>query len=103
MPIITLMEQAELESYRARQGEIDAYRARTRSLRAVIWWAGLLASVGSGLAVGSLWSFRAGIPLACGLGLLWLPTFLRLDRAMQIRRFPELGGENARWRRRYFL
>lgn len=83
--------------------EIDAYRARTRLIRTLIWWTGLLASVGIGLAVGFLWSFVAGIPLACALALLWLRAFLRLDQTTQIKRFPALRGQKARWRRRYFL
>jgi hypothetical protein len=84
------MDEAEI---RARNASIEAYRAKARLVRGVVWWSGLLAAVGVGLAVGYLWSFAAGIPLACVLVLLWLQGFLRLTKSAQIRRFPELGGE----------
>jgi hypothetical protein len=78
------------------------YQERTRPLRKVLWWTGVALSAAIGLAVGFLWSFAVGIPLACLLALAWLPAFLRLDKTMQIRRFPELAGDDVVWRRKHF-
>lgn len=77
------------------------YQEQTRRLRALLWWSGFGGSIGLGLAVGFAWSFAVGIPLALVLVSIWLPLFLRIVKAMQIKRFPELAGENAVWTRRY--
>jgi predicted PurR-regulated permease PerM len=86
------MNQAEVDSYRE-------YCERTRLVRRLICWTGIVVSVAIGLAVGYMWSFLAGIPLACILAAAWDPVFHRLDRAMQVRRFPELATANGTWRR----
>lgn len=89
---ILAVDQAELAARRDRC-------ERMRFVRKLMFWAGFGVAVGVGLAVGYAWSFLAGIPLTCSLAAARDPLFHRLDKAMQIRRFPELATANGSWRR----
>jgi uncharacterized membrane protein len=79
--------------------EIASYNQRVKPFLKAVWWTGLLLCVGVGVAIGYAWSFVVGISIMCVLALVWLPVFLRLHKALQVRRFPELADEHARWRR----
>jgi len=81
------------------RAEFEDYRRHRQRVWYWLYYAGVAASLGVGLAVSSLWSFIGGAVLAVVLIAAVTKLLLRLNTAVWIKRFPELDDPRVTWTR----
>jgi hypothetical protein len=78
--------------------EFQAFQNHQRRRHRMTWVAVIGAAVGSGFAIGELWSFAVGFVVAGAVTLTGYEVIKRWNRACWTRRFPELGQGGFEWK-----
>jgi hypothetical protein len=79
--------------------DVERFKREDQPIGRIVWYSITAGCVGSGFAIGQLWTYVVGFPVAGVLALGGFSLHLRLHRARWHARFPDLRSENVRWRR----
>ena len=78
--------------------DFETFRKHQLRLNRLFWLVVTGTAVGFGFAIGELWSFAIGFPVAVAIGLVGHETIKRWNRACWLRRFPELRQGGFEWK-----
>lgn len=79
----------------------DSFREQHIRNRRIVWWLIVAACVVLGYGISLLGTLLVGAVATVALIAAIQPIFLRCDRAVWLKRFPELKGDTRiRWQRR---